>query len=158
MTHEKVIEETVFARLTELDFAHRYYAYCQQFPINKRSKHLSEEELEQALDELELEHFSKEKFYRFEENAGPWLFQLHFAYSSGSLELGVYAHHKGLTVGGAFHGLARTLMQSKHPGYEHKPRYPRLHPSSSADAKLLVAFGSEVYEAIKADLIDLDIA
>ena len=142
-------EETLTAKLLELlagmNFASRYYEYCDRYSNRGPMPSYGRRDLETALatTSLEFQYHSKERF--FSHRANDEVVGLNVAFPHSKVELILTLATAAGDIGGTFAELAEQVALEQDPDFEHSPPYPLLPFSNEAELREAVQFGVSLF-------------
>lgn len=158
MVDKQILSRKLIEVLATVDFATRYYSFCDSQRAKVGETALTFKDFEAALRTMPLSvrYNSKEKFFLHEQADGPLHFSLRVAFTVSSIEMMLYLGIERAIVGGPFSVLAKQVAQLHNPNFNHSPAYPKL-PFSDAE-KLVDAlqFGVSLFQDVKRAILSMD--
>lgn len=153
-TGKSALEAKLVALLARIDFARRYYAFCDQHADRTPDRSLKRADCERLLKTtgLAFKYESRERFFSYREPGSTLDLVLNVALAHG-LELILTFRTPTGTLGGPFHVLAAEVAQLSEPGVAHDPPYPRLPYHDLEDLREALALGLDLYQEARAQIV-----
>ena len=151
--------EQLLKLLTDINFDQRYYDYVDAHKNSEATLTQAQikEQIKNALQNSgnAASYNQKEKFFRFEEQAGPYTLANTIAlYYESGLELIILVQNDSDKFGGPLHGLARDVALKRDPKFSYSPRYPRIPFGNKEELTEAVDFSLELFNEIKQALLN----